>query len=84
MIFRKKSVIHIIRKKYEIYSDIIKYNVDEYLFNELSKVKQEKSYWVNRAKKSEAEIKEIKNSMIYKIGRKALALHGKIRKLSRK
>ena len=69
------------KKKYAIYSDIIKYNVDEYLFNELSRAKQEKSYWVNRAKKVEAEIKEIKGSTTYKIGRKVRALPGKIRKL---
>ena len=69
------------KKKYEIYLNMKKYEVDEYLFLELAKMKQEKSYWVNRAKKAEKEISDIKESTTFKTGKKVLAAPKKIKKL---
>lgn len=78
--FREEECFSYNKKKYEIYSDLIKYNVCEYLFNELSKAKKERSYWVNRAKKAETEIKEIRESTTFKVAKKVFALPREIQK----
>ena len=51
--FSKEECYSYNKKKYEIYENILKYDVQQYLFEEIKKLKQEKSYWVKRAKNAE-------------------------------
>lgn len=68
-------------KKYEIYLDMMEYDVKEYMFREIAKLKQEKSYWVKRARKAEKEVKDVKESVTFKTGKVLLSVPSKVKNL---
>ena len=51
--FREEECYSYNSKKYEIYQTMLNCTAGEYLFLEVQKLKQEKSYWMNRAKTAE-------------------------------
>lgn len=76
--FSKEECYSYNKKKYEIYENILKYDVQQYLFEEIKKLKQEKSYWVKRAKNAEKQ----ENMHITQKAGKALRKVGKIFRMS--
>ena len=76
--FSKEECYSYNKKKYEIYENILKYDVQQYLFEEIKKLKQEKSYWVKRAKNAEKK----ENMHITQKAGKALRKVGKIFRMS--
>lgn len=65
------------KKKYNIYLSLKENDVQTYLFYELMRFREEKIYWVDRAKKAEKEKKEalkVKESMSFKVGKAVLKL----------
>lgn len=76
--FSKEECYSYNKKKYEIYENILKYDVQQYLFEEIKKLKQEKSYWVKRAKNAEKK----ENMYITQKAGKALRKVGKIFRMS--
>lgn len=82
--FSKEDCYSYNEKKYEIFLDMMEYSAPEYLFCELTKTRQEKSYWVNRAKKAEKEIKDVKESTTFKTGSRLLAVPRKIKSMVKK
>lgn len=58
----------------QIYQNMMKCTAGEYLFLEVQKLKQEKSYWVTRAKNAEKENKK------YSLKKLAIRVAHKIRK----
>ncbi|WP_308784204.1 hypothetical protein, partial [uncultured Blautia sp.] len=65
----------------EIYCDICRYDVKEYMFREVMGLKEERSYWLKRAKKAEQELKGIKESTTFKLGQSVLAVPRKLKKM---
>lgn len=55
--FREEECYSYNAQKYQIYQNMMKCTAGEYLFLEVQKLKQEKSYWVTRAKNAEKENK---------------------------
>lgn len=55
--FKEEECYSYNSKKYEIYRNMMQCTAGEYLFLEVQKLKQEKSYWVTRAKNAEKENK---------------------------
>ena len=76
--FSKEECYSYNKKKYEIYENILKYDVQQYLFEEIKKLKQEKSYWVKRAKNAEKQ----ENMHITQKAGKVLRKVGKIFRMS--
>ena len=79
--FRKEQCYSYNEKKSEIYCDICRYDVKEYMFREIMGLKEEKSYWLKRAKKAEQELKGIKESTTFKTGQCLLAVPRKLKKI---
>ena len=79
--FRKEQCYSYNEKKYEIYCDICRYDVKEYMFREVMGLKEERSYWLKRAKKAEQELKGIKESTTFKLGQSVLAVPRKLKKM---
>lgn len=82
--FSDKDCYSYNEKKYEIYHAMKRYTVAEYLFQELQKTKEEKAYWLNKAKKAEKEVKDIKESITFKTGKKIIAVPKKIKDILEK
>lgn len=51
------------------------------MFREIMGLKEEKSYWLKRAKKAEQELKGIKESTTFKTGQCLLAVPRKLKKI---
>mgnify|MGYP001630811769 FL=1 len=73
--FKEEECYSYNSKKYEIYRNMMQCTAGEYLFLEVQKLKQEKSYWVARAKNAEKENKnknpkERLSSLAHKVMRK--------------
>ncbi len=79
--FQKEDCYSYNEKKYEIYCDMCQYDVKEYMFREIMGLKEEKSYWVKRAKKAEQELDALKASTTFKTGRTLLAVPRKLKKM---
>ena len=78
--FKKEDCYTYNEKKYAIYMDMKQYDVQQYLFLQIMKLRQEKSYWVKRAKKAEKDIKDVKDSITFKTGKTLLSVPRKIKK----
>ena len=50
----------------------------------MQKTKEEKAYWLNKAKKAEKEVKDIKESITFKTGKKIIAVPKKIKDILEK
>lgn len=73
--FKEEECYSYNAKKYEIYQNMMKCTAGEYLFLEVQKLKQEKSYWVTRAKNAEKEnrnrtLKKRLSSLVHKAAKK--------------
>lgn len=78
--FKSEDCYSYNEKKYAVYLEIMQYSVEEYLFQENSKLKQEKSYWIKRAKKAEKEVKDVKESITFRTGKTVLFLPSRIKR----
>lgn len=56
-----------------------RYTSEEYLFEEYSEWAGEEGYWRDRRKKAEQEMRSIKQSFTFKIGKAALFIPGKVK-----
>lgn len=76
--FKEEECYSYNSKKYEIYRNMMQCTAGEYLFLEVQKLKQEKSYWVARAKNAEKENKN-KNpkERLSSLARKAMRKFGR-------
>lgn len=66
------------RQKYNLYLSMKENDVQTYLFQELMKLKEEKIYWLTRAKKAELNeknaVRKVKETTTFKTGKAVLAL----------
>lgn len=75
--FAKEECYSYNDKKYEIYQQMMKYDVQEYLFNELQEMKS----WKARAQKAERELGKLKASTTLKAGKALLFVPKKMKGL---
>lgn len=74
------------KDKYEKFCNVLEFTPQEYMFNEIKKLKGEKFWWMKRAKsaeaklvKSEKKIKTLKRSETFRIGKIILYIPRKIK-----
>lgn len=76
------------KDKYEKFCAVLEYTPEEYMYNEIKKLKEEKFWWMKRAKtaenklkKSEKKVKSIKRSETFRVGKAILYIPRKILRL---
>ena len=76
------------KDKYEKFCAVLEYTPEEYMYNEIKKLKEEKFWWMKRAKtaenklkKSEKKVKNIKRSETFRVGKAILYIPRKILRL---
>lgn len=76
------------KQKYDLYLRLKENDAQTYLFQELMKVKEEKIYWLTRAKKAELNeknaVRKVKETATFKTGKAVLVLPHFMKKLKKR
>lgn len=69
------------KREYEIYRNIMQYDVREYMFREIRSMKSKKKRWIKATEIAEKDVKETRNCATLKTGRMILSVPRKIKRI---
>lgn len=69
------------KREYEIYRDIVQYDVREYMFREIKSMKSRKNRWIKATEIAEEKLKETQNCATFKTGTMILSVPRRIKNM---